>query len=1000
MYSGPVGGIWSSPNPWSSVPEGSLKVADNTVFVAPGIMEPRRGFTEGATFGTNGSLADAMAFYSTNLLVAYDFTRIAIKPAATEAFFAWAETFAPNGTNRMRFEAAARSVFFNPVSGIRVFDGSEGFFTGSVVDASIFALSYSTGVGMLYSSGTVTGTTSGAIGTLLVFAGQSDVAGTMSFSAISSGPFQDGEILTGDGGWTGIAVGGSTIALRIDDASADFIEGLNVAGETSGATAVINAVEISGSDGVLGLREIIGTFVDPEGIAVGESTLEPTMAGCPQGLNIVVVPSADNAWQLPDSAVAYRFTVCRKDSFGRIIEGPPSGRTVPRNQITSTFGTSGVTRSSNVVFVTTDTAHGLTSGDFVTQAPADGTLPTGFPAGLKGPVTVINDIQFSYAEIGSDGSATITLNWLITRSGEVTCYFPDDCTIQNFLRVYRSFMSETATTPPDDELFQVYESAFLSDAELANGYLTFDDVAPESILEIPLYTNQNTGDGTLAANYRPPIAEDMAYWQNRMWYLNTTSKHSAQLTLIGVGSPDGLQADDELTFSTNDGADAFTFTAKASPGSVLEFALFDDADPGYNIQRTAQALVQAINDYPVSPGDNLPYAFYISSESGQPGRILMVARQFGDTYAFKLSSSRPTPWTPQLPDNVSPLWPDLASENNRHAARLWYSKLGQPEAVPLLNNLEIDSDNNPALKMEPLNYRLLVWKTDGLYFVPNTEPFGMQKLSDDVLVAPDSVRRLGDMVYFLSDRGLMTVDDSGVRSASKSIDVTLDALNGATSLTSLRQRTFAMPYRSMEQYILWLIERSTLDEFSDDNAQAFVYSQKASGFTRYTFGARCGVINTATDTLVLAPTDDNRLWYERKSLTDTDYNDIDDVPIECEVVFNDFTEREPAVMKMAQQCSFLFKENGISEITALFASEIHPTAIEVPILNPGWGGFSWGEEPWGGFVRTIRRIQPLPVGVANSCQLSVGFRASVSGVKFGFLGIDLISGPDTIANRG
>ncbi len=232
------------------------------------------------------------------------------------------------------------------------------------------------------------------------------------------------------------------------------------------------------------------------------------------------------------------------------------------------------------------------------------------------------------------------------------------------------------------------------------------------------------------------------------------------------------------------------------------------------------------------------------------------------------------------------------------------------------------------------------------------------------------------------------------------IDDTLNALGGPDSLQALQRRTVACAYRSARQYLLWCIEKDDVGDFSDDNAQAFVWSTLANGFTRFPFGVRCAEVDTTTDQLVVAPTDDNGLWMERKSLTTADYEDADGSAIDTDVVFNDFTEGEPAVMKLAQQCSFLFKENGINTITAKFASEVHPAPVEVAIETEGWGEFSWGEVPWGGYVRTIRRIEPLPVGVANCCQLSVGFSTSQLRAKYQFVGLDIVSKGDTVANRG
>ncbi len=852
MYSGPASGLWTNPNPFSSVPAGSLAKADNVVFVAPSVIEPRRGMSEMATsaFGSTGSLADALAFYGSSILVAYDLTTVALRPAAG-SFTDFSDTFVPNGANRMRFEGAARSVFFNPDSGIRFFDGVD----------------------------------------------------------------------------------------------------------------------------------------------------QPKMAGNHQGLNITALQTYTDGWLMPDTAVAYRFTICSKDAFGRVIEGPPSGRFVIDSDIR--VGRGFLTLSSNVVTaafasVAVPYSPGLQPaiGEVVELlAPGE----TSFPVGLK-TVTDSSSGLFRYAETAANATSDIrhTFHRGNAVANILTLTMPEGVTTINFLRVYRSEMTLTSDATPSDELWQCYESGYLTDTDVSNGYLTFTDIAPESTLEVPLYTNPNTGDGTLAANFQPPIAEDIIYWQNRMWFLNTTDKHNATVTLLGIGSPDGLQNGDTVSFVV--GATSHVFTA--TDIAILDpdqFFLYSDADPGLNITLTAQGLCQAIN---TSAANEDVYAFYVSSEAGMPGKILLVAREFGDAHAFSLFSDRTTAWTPQLPDPSTPLWPALASTDNRHAARLCYSKLGEPEAVPLLNYLEIDADNNPALKLAALNYRLLVFKTDGIYFVADSENPSMQKLSDHVLIAPDSVQRLGDVVYCLTDQGVMAISDAGIAPVSIPIDDLLTRLGGTQSLADLKTRTVGCSYRSARQYLLWLIDEDGLGGFSDDNSQALVYSTLSSGFTRYTFGARAACVDSTTDTLVMAPTDDNVLWQENKTQTTADYVDGTDTAIDCDLIFNELTDGEPATMKLAQQCSFLFKYNGINTITASFSSEIHPARIEVPLETQGWGDFPWGEVPWGGFVRTVRRVQPLPVGAANCCQLSVGFSTSQARAKFSFLGIDVVSGGDTVANRG
>jgi hypothetical protein len=929
VYQGPATGLYSSPNPFTAAPAGSLAVADNVRYSAPQVLEPRPGNAPlaSSSFGSGSSLIDAMVLYGTELLAAYDLTKVSRRPDGGP-FTDFSGTFVPVGANRMRFELAARSIFFNTTTGLWVWDGT------------------------------------------------------------------------------------------------------------------------------------------------GQSS-QPVPAGNPQGLNILATNASANGWQPANTAVAYRFTICSKDAFGRIVEGPPSGRTVLRNKIQSVYPTDGVTRSGGTtVHVTTDLPHGLSVGDVVVLSPGE----ANFPAGAKTVTAVPNSVQFDYAEAGANVSATVTLNWEITRSAALTAYLPVDpsgnpATTSNFLRFYRSDETEDALDVPEDELFLCYESPYLTATNISNGYFSFNDVTPTSAIEIPLYTNPNTGDGSLAANYQPPKALDHAYFANRMWFLNTSQKHSAPLALLGVGSPDGLQDGDTLTFIPDGGtiADNVTFTAKSSPSVVGEFQLYDDGDADYNIQRTAQALCQAINDYPSFAAPPV-YAYYVSAEGGVPGKMLFVARAFPDAATaisfangFTLYSSRATAWNPQLPTAVGPAYL-VKSDDDAHAAGLSYSKLGQPEAVPLTNRLRVDADNNPGIRCVPLHYRLIIFKSDGIYFVTNTEPFTVQKMSSFVLLAPDSVALLDERLFCLTDQGIVAISDAGVEPISVPIDDVLVALGGPDSLTALKGRSVGVAYRTARQYILWVPERNNDGTFSTDTAQAFVYSTLSGGFTRYTFGARAALIDTNSDQLVLAPTDANELLLENKTLTEFDYADellavtvvgkssvsrvtlsdaseveVGDVieqagarylvvdvtgnvvtvlgvpgfdsgaatvykAIECEVKFNPFTDGEPAVMKTGNQVSFLWRRTDVRTAIATFASEIAPAppadAEDVELTNEGWGYFGWGDVPWGGPPLALQRVEPLPLEAENCCQLSVGFTTRQALAKFEFLGIDARQTGDTEVNDG
>lgn len=1018
MFRGPASGLWTSPNVFSEAPAGSLKVASNLVFAAPSVIEPRRGFDllAGGSFGSAASLADAMAFYGSTLLVAYDLTQIAIRETtgpSADTFVDWYSQFVPVGANRMRFETAARSIYFNPGDGIRVWDGVGDRPVQTLPAATAFTFDYDGGSGTQLAGDSIHDDTFG--NTLVTQNDLSGVTNTIwALTADGGGPYYEwsnNDVLDGSSLVAAINEPGGTAAqaLIVSDQATVWIVGGYVYGETSGAHATITVKTAPGvlvSPARFGLRleDVVGTFTDGEEVSFRSAipTPQPQFAGCPQGLSIGVVPLSTNGWQSPDTAVAYRFTICRKDAFERIIEGPPSGATIGLNLIRAAVGQ--MVRAATTVTVTLLVEHNLAVSDSLVLAPGETSFPVGVTA--KTVATVPNAFSFTYTEAGPAASNTLVQDFEITRSNQVSCNLPvqssNPPTTDNFLRIYRSDQTLTAADTPGEDMRLCYESAYLTAAEITSETYTFEDVAPDSFLGDPLYTSPNIGSGALAANFEPPVALDLAYWQDAMWYANTRVRHFAQLSLIGIGSPDGIQHLDTITVVPDDPAQT-TFTYTARDGSLVgptDFNYFEDYDPRVNIEKTALSLCAVINATAGSPIT----AQYISGAADDvPGKMIFVANGFtsvGGTGSFKIYSSRPTCWTPQLPDFTTRAWPALASSDNAHAARVMRSKLGNPDAVPIVSFIDINDDEYPILRIFPTKYRLLVFKTDGIYAIPTGLPLSYQRISDYVLLAPDSLARAGDVVYALTDQGVVEIDDGGVNQISIPVEDAISRLESSSSVAALRTKTFGMTYRTSEQYLLWALERDDAGAISADNAQTFCYSLRAKGFTNWDFGARCAAIDAATDQLLVAPTDDNALWLERKSLTDADYADVGDVAISCRLVFNDFTAAEPATMKMAQQVSFLFARNGMDVVTATFASEVHPARVEVALNQAGWGEFSWGEEPWGNPPRRIRRVQPLPNEVANCCQLEVGFSTSQVAKKFSFQGIDVQSDGDTIANRG
>ncbi len=1084
MFTGPTSGLWVTPNVFTASPQGSLAVADNVRFTSGGVLEPRRGMSlmEFSSFGDSDSRADQLAYFGNDLLVAFDGSSIQ-KKSPGDPFTWFDDSFVPNGDHRMRFETVT-GVYFNPTSGIQVFDGpaTKGHALALAVDLK--ELGFYVGVGIPTIGDIVTGADSGAIGTVGV-TGIAEFIGKVYLKNIT-GTFITNEVISG-GSWTAQALVGGPLpnAIQIGIPSQTFVSLQSLAGSTSGAKATIQTVRTHDATFMLvfAASSLVGNFEVGEYVVVSDSPLEqPRPAGNPWGLSLSCANNAVNAWMDTDTAVTYQYTIASKDSFGVVTEGAPSGY---QNYANIAMGSTVIQRLGTAVIVSfggTYTPLGLHAGDVIIKT----TSSADFPSGPKTVVSYDDLLKiFVYTEAGAnvtEGGNT----WTISRSVDVTIDLPSSVTEDNFLRIYRSHPTTSASITPSRYTYLCYESPYMTADNVADKEFTFTDIAPDSTIYVPCYTNPDQTDGFASginlSNNQPPIAEDIVYWANRMWYANTTAKPAFQLGLVGVGSPDGLQDGDTLTLSFDDTVTQIVLTGTTTPPAYPDplpsgtFLITNGADPGVNIEMTAQAIVRCLN---AATDNTKAEARYVSAEDQNPGKMLFTAREFGDD--FVVASTRATCWTPQLGASVFNADAE-ASDDNRHPAGLYYSKLGIPGAVAPLNfqgtsnalqSQPVAADSDSILRIVPLHYRLLIFKEDGIYFTVNTGAgFTLEKLSSCRLLAPDSVQVLEDRVYCLTDQGITAISDSGAISVSQPIDSVLLALTGPDSIADLKERCVALAYRPEQQYLCWLIgetESTTgLPAYTEDNNQALVYSTLVNGYTRYDFGARAAVISPANATnggmMIVAPTDDNALWAENKTLTRFDYVDlsldvallvnasgttlelesvagvasgdvienltgidsyiIDSVDsdentietlgdtlwtagnfrikkaIPTSVVFNKITGGAPAAMKNINQCSFLFKVNTHYAISANYETEITLVPVPVVLYTDSWGNSPWGQTAWGNPCMQIQRLESVPRATAEACHLSVGFDSNQTYASFKFLGIDLVGKSDSKTNYG
>lgn len=281
----------------------------------------------------------------------------------------------------------------------------------------------------------------------------------------------------------------------------------------------------------------------------------------------------------------------------------------------------------------------------------------------------------------------------------------------------------------------------------------------------------------------------------------------------------------------------------------------DDADYSTRIGITATTLYRAISHY----GITNPTTFKIKARvlgdadytNGQAGQLVLEEVGVGGA-AFTVSCpTRPLAWTPQLVTAQT-------SENDRRPGRLWWSDPDEPEAVPLLNFVDIGSQIDPILALTPLETVLLVWKRDGVYRVSGTSPSNWRVDAIDKslrLLRPECVAEMDGVAYAWTNRGLVAVTGTGWRSISEGL---IDAELGVRArqiLNDLDEVGGAFVVCNRQRRLVLVgtpgIASSSVTE------TFYVWSAVTQAWSTWPIASRCGTYGLDDDLLYLSRGDQN-----------------------------------------------------------------------------------------------------------------------------------------------
>lgn len=402
--------------------------------------------------------------------------------------------------------------------------------------------------------------------------------------------------------------------------------------------------------------------------------------------------------------------------------------------------------------------------------------------------------DFEYCT-GNRGAYGATRNFqMLTASGDdttalsvATKYMGDDfdyvtvpgAAAGDTINLYRSkdIPDPLEGAEPSDDMYLV-DSKVLTATDISNGYVDFTDSATgASGFVEPLYTNPTDGDSPGAPRYKPPLGECLAVWDGRTWLGNVYPRHRLSFEILGTGSG-GIAVGDYFALTMTDSKERWLFKAIAAGATRrngYEFEVFTSGTVRKNCERTAQSLVQAINEC-------IPCevrAIYSGLEMDVGSITLEAKRAFysdrADSTGTSLYANHCRFQIDHLNSSYAQVTTGLSrapgsyskSDHFHHGAV--FSDVDEMFGWPLLNELSILPKGTHIKAMRGDRDRLYVFAQEGgIYMVAKGTPYRVVgKISDASLIGAQCVTELDGRVWAWTNQGVGWLSDAGLQIVSQ-----------------------------------------------------------------------------------------------------------------------------------------------------------------------------------------------------------------------------------------
>lgn len=635
----------------------------------------------------------------------------------------------------------------------------------------------------------------------------------------------------------------------------------------------------------------------------------PQLAGAPQALDMTATLTQSNVGFLSSSAsVSYRVLWQYFDANNNLVRGAPSNQI----QISNTFigvqtinvggtatpsGSTGLANNTTVYVASlllngSDnvnlTITGSAAQTYTALLALINTAITGIATAVLqgGNIVITSTLSQGSSVSWADGTPNplaasltgfVAINTPVNGTAEVNLEFLVPVGIDQSWTyvIYRGNQSAAANVPGDDEGQQVFAGQPTS-AQIASRVIDYVDSLPDDLRGETIYTAPSQ-QGAGAANFQPPLAQDVEQYRGYTFYFNTATKYVLDVTLVGVGSPDGIQVTDTITLTQGSVAVTLIGGTVEDP-STGTFLISSGSDPATNITLTAQSLTRVLN---LVAGNTLVDAFYISGSQGLPGQMEFISRNLPGG-AFNLTTNRGGAFTPNLPTSGSS--DANTAINDIKPAQILISKYLQPEAVPVGVSggiIQVGATNYPILRGKANRTSLFIMKggPEGVYYLSGSSGpvpgavasgFDLQPFDPTLhMIAPNVCEGLDNSIYIMTDQGVVAISDSaGVAITSRPIELDLLAL---ASLPNFNAVVNSASYVSERQFIMNVPTKA-----SDTTAtQSYVYHHLTQRWSTWARPFTAMFVRPSDNKLyAAAPVSGNsQIKVERKTETIADFCD-------------------------------------------------------------------------------------------------------------------------------